>query len=453
MKEFTFTFKEGLKKGLRKHHDNPRNEEALVTCLNVKPSESIPIPIVPVTYSVTDVGGTVSWPYPQMFMCEDGTVVLATSTAIYEVDPSTWALGTVKLSGMTVGTVWDIVSSGAYIYGTNGSVGIKRTAAGTWSTFASETNTPRVSTWCLFKGQLVGGNVKTTWQGRSTNSLVWSGIGNINCTPSESNITAGFRNIPWDGDVLRVRRLGDGVSVYGSKGIGFMVPVSVPTATFGFNELGDMGIIAKGAIGGDKYSQVFVDEENWLWLWEAGQAPKRLGYQEFMENLTSANIMIALDPIEREFYISDGSTSYLLTKYGLCETYQRVTSIFRYNNITYGPLSVGSDTSFTIWTDTLDYGIRGFKTLGHIELGVDTGGVDQDVQIAVSSRSNKKSALSASSWINTNPEAVGFSGRTAHEFRIGVKAAAYGGMKLDYIKSHIKIVDKRAIRGPYAREG
>ena len=452
MKEFTFTFKEGLKKGLRKHHDNPRNEEALVTCLNAKPSESGLIPIVPVTYSAVSPP-TFSWPYPQMFQCEDGTVVLASSTAIYEVNTSTWGIGTAKLTGMTAGTVWDFVSSGAYIYGTNGSVGVKRTAGGTWSTFASETNTPRTSTWCNFKGQLVGGNVKSTWQGRSTNSLVWSGIGNINCTPSESNVTAGFRNIPWPGDVLRVRRLGDVVVVYGDQGVGLAIPAGEPIPTFGFKELLNVGIVSKGAIGGDEHAQAFVDEEYWLWLITEGQAPKRLGYQEFMSNLTGANINIAYDPGDQEFYISDGSTSYLLTKYGLCETFQRVTSVIRVSDTTHGPVSEGSDESFTLWTDTMDFGTRGFKTLGHIELGVDTGGVDQDVQVAVSSRADKKSALSASSWINTNPEGVGFSGRTAHEFRVGVKAAAYGGMKLDYINSHIKVVDKRAIRGVYARGG
>jgi len=67
MREFESTFREGLKKGLRKHHDNPRNVEGLVKCLNTKPSEGGPIPIVPVTYPITDVLGTLSWPHPQVF--------------------------------------------------------------------------------------------------------------------------------------------------------------------------------------------------------------------------------------------------------------------------------------------------------------------------------------------------------------------------------------------------
>ena len=446
MKEFTFTFEKGLKKGLRKHHDNPRNNEALVTCLNVKSSESGLIPIVPVTYSAVSPP-TFSWPYPLMFQCEDGTVVLADATTIYEVNISTWVL-TSKLSSLTAGTVWDFASFGSYIYGTNGSVQVKRTAAGAWTSFASETNIPRVSTLCSFKGQFIGGNVKTTWHSRSTNSLIWSEIGAINCTPSLLN-TAGFRDIPWPGDVQRVRRLGDGIAMYGDQGIGFMIPVSEPAPTFGFKELLGVGIVAKGAIGGDRHVHAFVDEEYWLWLWEEGQAPRRLGYQEFMSNLTGANIVIAYDPGDQEFYISDGSTSYLLTRYGLCETYQRVTSVIRIGDTTHGPFSSGSDTSFTLWTDTMDFGSRGFKTLGHIELGVDTGEVNQDVQIAVSTRADKTGALSTSSWINTNPEGIGFSGRTAHEFRVGVKAAAYGGMKLDYINLHVKVVDRRAIRGVY----
>ena len=40
MKGYDFTFKEGLRKGLRKHYMNPFNEEDLVECHNMAPTES-----------------------------------------------------------------------------------------------------------------------------------------------------------------------------------------------------------------------------------------------------------------------------------------------------------------------------------------------------------------------------------------------------------------------------
>ena len=40
MKEFEFTFDKGLRGGLRKHFSNPRNEQALVECHNLMPTEA-----------------------------------------------------------------------------------------------------------------------------------------------------------------------------------------------------------------------------------------------------------------------------------------------------------------------------------------------------------------------------------------------------------------------------
>ncbi len=64
MREFETTFDKGLKKGLREDDENPRNKEALVECLNTKPSEEGLIPIVPVT---TPMDVTMAWPFPQVF--------------------------------------------------------------------------------------------------------------------------------------------------------------------------------------------------------------------------------------------------------------------------------------------------------------------------------------------------------------------------------------------------
>lgn len=377
-------------------------------------------------------------------------LILSTATAFYEIE-SDWSL-TELVTSLTTGDVWDIANFGSYALAANGNAMVERnTTTGNWAALTSSADIPRVLTLCNFKGQCIGGNVKTTWHGCSTNSLVWSEIGSIKFAPTKLN-TAGFRNISWPGDILRVKRLGDTVIVYGEEGIGVLVPVNEPAPTFGFKNVMNVGIPAKGAVGGDEHVHVFVDEEGYLWIMTEGQAPKRLGYQEFFSALTAASIVVAHDPSEQEFYISDGSTSYLLTPYGLCETYQRVTSAVRISNTTHGPFSSGSDTSFTITTDTLDFGIRGFKTLATVELGVDTGGVSQAVQVGTQQRANKTGAFSSLSYINTSPNGVAMPIRTAEEFRVSVKAAAYGGMNLDYINLRVKLVDRRSIRGLYAMQ-
>ena len=64
MKEFETTFREGLKRGLRRHHSNPRNAEGLVECLNTRPSKRGLKPVVPITTPMTV---TMAWPFPQVF--------------------------------------------------------------------------------------------------------------------------------------------------------------------------------------------------------------------------------------------------------------------------------------------------------------------------------------------------------------------------------------------------
>lgn len=71
MREFEVPYREGLTRGLRSESDNPRNKEALIELLNAKPHKNGPIPITPVTYSITDAAGTVSWPFPQLFEVSD----------------------------------------------------------------------------------------------------------------------------------------------------------------------------------------------------------------------------------------------------------------------------------------------------------------------------------------------------------------------------------------------
>jgi len=378
-------------------------------------------------------------------------LILSTATAFYEIE-SDWTL-TPLISSLATGDIWDIADFGGYLLAANGNVMAYRApSTGTWASFASATNIPRVLTVCNFKGQCIGGNVKTSWYDCGTTSVIWSEIGNAKFTPTKLN-TAGYRPVlPFGGNVFRVKRLGNIVMVYSAAGVLAMVPVNDPAPTFGFTELLNIGIPCKGAIGGDEHVHVFVDTDGWLWRVKEGSAPERLGYQEFFSPMLDNDIMVSLDPSEQEFYISDGTVNYLLTPYGLCETYQYVTSVIRSDDDTIGPFTSSGDTAFRVVTDTIDFGIRGFKSLGVVELGVDTGEVDQDVDVALYHRANKRSAFSQSSYIHTNPEGWTYPNITAHEFRLCVQADSYLGMKLDYINSRIKVVDRRSIRGLYAMQ-
>lgn len=452
MREYEHNFMEGLRKGLRTHQDNPTNEQALLECYNTKPSPNGLIPYEPITDPLT--GATVDWPFPQLFI-GSGFRILATDTKIYQV-ASDWT-ATLKITTTESG-VWDFLDFGDYFILVNGAKIVAIDPSdNSYSAADSSTHMPRFATGCNFKGQIVGGNIKTTWHGCGINSVVWSDIGSASFTPSKKN-EAGFRHMFWEGEVLRVKRLGDVVMVYGDNGIAALPPVSEPVVTFGMKELLNIGIPCKSAVGGDEHSQAFVDNNGWLWKVVEGQMPKKLGYQEFMTNLTASKIVVSYDPGEDEFFISDDSTCYVLTPYGLCEGYQLVTTVAHLDGTTYGVFSDTEDYEFRIKSDTLDFGTRGFKTLSGMDLGIyhpATYGEDDVVSYgSLDIRSDRTSDFSQTrkEWIRTNDMGNVTPQVSAEEFRLRVKVSRFENVKLNYIRSHVKVVDRRTLRGVYSMQ-
>jgi hypothetical protein len=437
MKEFSTTFDEGFRKGLRASERNPRNSQALVTCFNLKPIESGLLAYEPITDPLTGV--SVDWPFPQLFLGQD-VRVLANATQIYEL--STWALGSAKLT-VAEDERWDFIDFGSYLILANGTKLCIRDYAGAWTSNDSLSTMPRFSTGTNFNGQIVAGNIKTAWHGCGTGSLIWSAIGSVDFTPGGSN-EAGFRNIPWEGDLLRVKKLGKGAVVYCENGIGVLTPFE---QTFGWDTLVEVGIPNKAAIGGNENIHVFVDSDNNLWRLSKSFNLEKLGYREYMGLMTAADIVVEHDPVLREFHISDDDYGFVLTEQGLASCYQEVTTIANDNGVTYGVFDDQEDSEARIITDTVDFGLRGLKTLELIELGVNhTSG---DVNAFTQWKSNKTSSFSTSPSIIVNPNGVANVKVTASEFRIGVTFDNYAGVELDYMTMRVKLSDKRYVRGTY----
>jgi hypothetical protein len=110
--------------------------------------------------------------------------------------------------------------------------------------------------------------------------------------------------MPFSGDVLRVLKLGEKpgmVVVYGENGIGILNPVSSPAVTFGFTKVGDIGIPCKSAVGGDEKLHAFVTQAGDLWTIDPEGGLKRRGYNEFMSNLDSTEIVVSFDPRRSSF--------------------------------------------------------------------------------------------------------------------------------------------------------
>lgn len=436
MKEFGKTFDEGLRKGLRASDTNPANSQALITCFNLKPDDMGLGPYDPISNPLSGVSA--DWPFPQLFLGQD-VRILATATKVYEL--STWALGTAKLT-VTEDERWDFIDFGSYMILTNGTKLCIRDYEGAWTSNDYTSTIPRFSTGCNFNGQIVAGNIKTTWHGCGTGSLIWSRIGRVDFTPGGDN-EAGFRNIPWEGDVLRVKKLGKGVVVYCENGILVLVPFQ---QTFGMEKLMEVGIPSKAAVGGSDNIHVLVDTDGNVWRINKDFNLQMLGYREYMNLMTAADIVVEHDPVKREFHISDDDYGYLLTEKGLCQCYQEVTTVACDDGTSYGVFDDQSDSEGRIVTDILDFGLRGNKTLELVELSTSSA---SDINAAVDWRSDISGSFTRSGDVLVNPNGIATIKHTAAEFRVAVTFDDYSDARLDYINMRVKLSDKRAVRGAY----
>lgn len=457
MREFYFTF-DGLKAGLRRDHRNPRNVQALVECMNAKAYERKLGPYVPFvlpayTFAGAPVSLSLEWPFPQLIGGTDYDFLVIRDTLNAEDLVYTIGAGGVLtqigvcdvLTYLAYGDRFDVADFGPYVLMTNGLMMVYYDILGTvWVAGPVIANVPLMGTVCNFRGQAVGGDIRSAWHGCGTDSVVWSMIGEMNFNPDLTN-EAGFRNLPFSGSVRRVMELGDYVVVYGSNGILGMQPVSTPAATFGFKEVLDIGIPCKTAVGGNDKEHVFLGSDGWLRKIDATLTVKKLGYYEFMNPL--GEVVVSFDPREEgEHYISDGVTGYVLTPWGLGQCHQLLSSVERINDEITGIFGDDGDMEYRVKTDTVDLGYRGLKTLQVLEHGLYS---PTAARAGVEWRNDSSAFVDAGSR-PLNDQGIVTRPISGAEFRLKFEADNYIDVELDYITARYKMTDMRSIRGIYA---
>ena len=434
MREFESVFDKGLLQGLRSESIEPVKDQRLVTLKNLRPHEFGLRPIEALTYPFTEV---FAFPFPQMFLLRE-LRIMATETAIYECD-SSWS-PTIKLSGLVAGDVWQVADFGDYVLMTNGSQVISRNVTtGVWDDDATSASIPEMATLCNFRGQIVGGNI-SGWEDCDVNYVAWSDIGSAEFYPGLRN-EAGYAPMSWNGAVLRVMELGDLVVVYGENGISLLKPAQQFMA---IKELDLPGIPVAGAVGGSNRGHVFVDYSGELWMLGPDGKPKNLGYGEFIQEMDAGELVVSYNPQQNEYYISDGSTTYVLGKNGLCQSHQLVSSVVFDRGMLYGTWESDNDTGAYVTTDVLDFGQRAFKTLATLSFGCSSA---SDMWGSVEWRSDVRGSFTQSGWQWVNPTGFVTPMITAHDFKLAFKAEDYTDVKLAYFKSRLKLSDKRSIRG------
>ncbi len=396
-----------------------------------------------------------TWPFPQYLTGEkfnflvvrDSTVNMQDS--LYEVSDDHQTVSLIldiDILTFGQGTLMEAADFGEYAYLTNGVVMVYwDTSVPGWKKVTSETNIPMMRTVCSFKGQMIGGCVLSTWHDCDEKSYVWSKIGEADFTPDRKN-TAGYKRDPYGGEVYHVRDMDDKVIGYSSKGIIAMVPVAEPAATYGFKRLLDVGLINRGAVSGNEFVQVFVGED-YILRRITSQGIEELGYQHLMEELTAGDIIVSFDPSLKDFYISDGEKTFLLSPNGLSELPQHPSAVWRRNKSTYCLPAAVDDYDPLITSEVFNMGYGGQKTIATIE----TDAKHADGGEAGVGYTYDQDKWTTSEYLPLNNQGIATVAVAGNEFRFSLSFDSVDrNTRISYIKSRYKMTDLRGIRGVYA---
>ena len=340
--------------------------------------------------------------------------------------------------------------------------------------------TPAMGTLCNYQGQLVGGNIvnesASKWSDLNSDGIVWSGIGNLDFDPGY-DFTAGFMpgQFPYSvgktPTVLRVMSLYSryvpGVIVYGDAGKFYLSPEKTETGfTYGVKVMGGLGITSGNHVAGDEFIHGFIDSHRDFWTLESSQQAaspegnlKKLGYRTYIQELfdyTSAEdhrVIVSYIPKNKRFYVGNGNKCLVINEFGACHIFQLVSSVVKLSDgRLYGTFKNNPDTSAQIFSDNLDFGSRGFKTIESIVGGIDTT-KGASVQYTVDWRQSRGNDFNRLPWRNTTPRGEARIGATASEFRLGVRVSSYVDAQVEWLGVNIKFPDNRLKRGPSLAEG
>lgn len=250
--------------------------------------------------------------------------------------------------------------------------------------------------------------------------------------------------------VHRVLPLGNGVMVYCADKIFYMKAASIPEPTFGIVPIADFGIPSTFCAEGDDTEHLFISSNKEVWRVKEGPKLERLGYKEYIGAM-SGTLVISKNPGLNDYYISNGSKTYLSSVYGLSEWFQYPTSLVweDVNKRLIGPIAVSANVTAYMASDIFDFGVRGVKVITALELGSTgqamTANVDYKYKVT-------DAAFTASRFKTVNSSGSVAPIIAGTEFKVRVKGTDYTKFDLDYLTVRYKYVDKRMIRGTYATD-
>ncbi len=244
---------------------------------------------------------------------------------------------------------------------------------------------------------------------------------------------SGFLVMDWQGPVVNTRPLENHVMVYGEDGISAVTPHTdrgLAISTFGLQEgLLGVGIAHRMAVGGNLQQQLFLDNTGSLWHVQNGPVPElaKLGFREYLRPLVDEGISITYDEAEKDFYISsDVGENFVLDRDGKLSVHnQRVYSAVNLQGGFVGvTAAVSSDTAFTITSNLTDFGYRGLKTVGFVQIDYED---ISDLRLTVEYRVDQSTTWLTTPAIPGSEDGVFYVGIAAADFRFILTGTNIGG--------------------------
>lgn len=169
-------------------------------------------------------------------------------------------------------------------------------------------------------------------------------------------------------NIRAMKQLGSRLIVYGDHSIS---EISATEAGFQETLVCDFGIGGRACVGGNEKRHVFLDSQGVLYSFYANQdTPERQEYGMWFEDFQLVQTTICHNPNRDEYWITDGWTCYVLTKFGLGGPMTtRPTSMFV--DGTYGLVGVYKTPNTEEWsiqTAAFDVSERDFKHLVCVHL-------------------------------------------------------------------------------------
>ena len=457
MREYELIVDEALKNGLSPELITPFNTPVLYKALGfrcgrlgLEPYKELEDPLPPA------VSLQYTWPFPQMISGEKYNILIVRNELtgldiVYSISDDNSTSEVIATYNYGASGLMEVADFGEYLFMTNGVRMVYwDVASSTWTTVTSLTNIPMLRTVCNFKGQMIGGNVVSSWPTASPQCdetyYLWSRIGEANFTPDLRN-TEGYRRCPYGGEVMHVRRLGDLVVGYSDKGITFLNPVTSPVVTFGFKEMYDRGIINRGAQDGSLSQHLFVDEDYNLVKLSGGKAPEVLGYQRQMQELAEEDIIVNYDSKYGDYYIGNSTKTFLLSTKGLTEIPQHPSTIWRRNKESYMLPDKVDAFDPEIISENLNMEYSGEKTSSTVETNaVNHVGAQAGVDYAY-----ELGDVTNGDYTPVNNMGIASITTASNFFRVKLKFdSVQEDFNISYIKLRFKMTDLRGIRGVYA---